>query len=339
MSAIESQSPARTKHLLDPGRFRSPRRTPDKDRYRTRPSLQNDSGFSAMQTSKPVELDMTIATSQCANHVLRSLARADSKSRKSLAALPAPCRSRPQDESSLRVAVGNPRNSLGDGRQTMLGQGVTHRQLRRCARPSTRPNRLSGPRKAARSDRPTAFDKIVVNRRPDDFDAFVGDSVARHRSAIGVAPQHEHVVAKTSEIIVIGKHAVLDVDRASLDGVAATAAARPTMLLYVEQFRCASRQMSLFLRHWCRFGRPRFGAAQRSGLPTSMTLRPIIGAGVRSRRCARLRLAPGIGACGSAFRVPPLLLRRYVIICSSSAAFIPGRPRVLPQAVFGLISG
>jgi hypothetical protein len=36
---------------------------------------------------------------------------------------------------------------------------------------------------------------------------------------------------------------------------------------------------------------------------------------------------------------PPLLLRRYVIICSSSAAFIPGRPRVLPQAVFGLISG
>ena len=51
---------------------------------------------------------------------------------------------------------------------------------------------------------------------------------------------------------------------------------------------------------------------------------PIIGAGVRSRRCARLRLAPGIGACGSAFRVPPLLLRRYVIICSSSAAFIPG---------------
>ncbi len=59
----------------------------------------------------------------------------------------------------------------------------------------------------------------------------------------------------------------------------------------------------------------------------------------RSRRCTRLRLAPRISAgrpsvlllrrsgwpCGSALRVPPLLLRRYVIICSSSAAFIPGR--------------
>ena len=33
---------------------------------------------------------------------------------------------------------------------------------------------------------------------------------------------------------------------------------------------------------------------------------PIIGADVRSRRCTRLQLAPGIGACGSALRVPPL---------------------------------
>ena len=63
-------------------------------------------------------------------------------------------------------------------------------------------------------------------------------------------------------------------------------------------------------RPWGRFGHwRRFGAAQRSeGYPPFDDAPPIIGAGVRSRRCAGLRLAPRI----STGRPSVLLFRRHV---------------------------
>ena len=94
-----------------------------------------------------------------------------------------------------------------------------------------------------------------------------------------------------------------------------------------EQFRCASRCLSRISRHW-----RRFGAAQRSeGYPVDDA--PPISAGVRSRRCAHLRLArgsaPRVPAC--CFSVATSDRPTSFIICSSSAAFIPGVPECCPS--------